>query len=420
MKNNIFIIIYPYKFTDFLWSLLELDELSKFTEVQVWDISKIINLDFANNIAANSSCRKEIINIESILAFISHIHAFIKQNKKNNICILNEVTKISPIGLLVELILYFYLKSTDAKVFDLFNGGVPLLYPNDIVKNNSRHVVFRIYFKIKRLISDSTNNKEMVLRIISHVSSGIGEKIPSCLTHRLVAGNSWHAYALKNFKIGAKLVSGHSHDYSNYLTSIKLLPNQLHKRYLSAVLLDGAGPLFNSDSSLSKRKVFFTSDVWYPELMKFFDYLEERTKVIVEVAGHYKSNHISPAPCFGNRNVRYSSTREMVHHSEYVITRCSTAISYAVLYRKPILFIYSTQLSFDVQAMDNINGMAEVLGTTPINIDNFPKDIERYLRVDETKYSSYESEVLTSYPLGRPNFQIILEDIMGITTQLVK
>ena len=70
--------------------------------------------------------------------------------------------------------------------------------------------------------------------------------------------------------------------------------------------------------------------------------------------------------------------------------------------------------------MDNINGMAEVLGTTPINIDNFPKDIERYLRVDETKYSSYESEVLTSYPLGRPNFQIILEDIMGITTQLVK
>ena len=67
--------------------------------------------------------------------------------------------------------------------------------------------------------------------------------------------------------------------------------------------------------------------------------------------------------------------------------------------------------------MPTINGLAEMLGTKPINIDDFPEDIQRYLKVDETKYAAYEREVLTSDPLGRPNFQIILEDIMGISAE---
>jgi hypothetical protein len=65
--------------------------------------------------------------------------------------------------------------------------------------------------------------------------------------------------------------------------------------------------------------------------------------------------------------------------------------------------------------MDTINGLAEMLGTKPINIDDFPEDFYPYLNVDEAKYASYEREVLTSDPLGRPNYQIILEDIIGIS-----
>jgi hypothetical protein len=232
-----------------------------------------------------------------------------------------------------------------------------------------------------------------------------------------VAGSTWEAFGKQDLPVGTNLVFGHSHDYSIYLTTIKFPPSQKSKKQRTAVLLDAAGPMFNSDSSLTKRRVFITSEIWYPALSNFFTILEKRTKVIVNVSGHYKSTHISPAPCFGNRNVIYGSTCNMVYHSDYVITRCSTAISYAVIFRKPILFIFSTQLSFDVQAMREINGMAEMLGTTPINIDYFPDDIELYLKVDEAKYAAYEIDVLTSSPLGRPNFQIILEDIMEIPIQ---
>jgi hypothetical protein len=417
MNKCVFIVLYPYKFTRFLWDLFKLDEFSKFAEVQVWDISKIINPGFSNSITAKSLYRKEVVNIESIVALILHLRAFVKQNKKNNICILNEVTRFSPMSLLVEFFLCFYLKFVDAKVLDQFNGGIPMSYPSLNVNNNSRNGVFGYFDKICWLIKDSANIRELAFRVTSYASAVIGKLFPTNTTHRLVAGSSWHNSALKGIKSGTKIIFGHSNDYSSYLTSLKLPFMEIHKRQKTAVLLDCPGPMFCDDYAITKRKVFFTSEVWYPALAQFFDYLEGKTEVIVEICGHYKSDHMSPAPCFGNRNVKYGLTHDMVRQSEYVMTCNSTAISYAVLYRKPVLFIYSTQLSFDSLLMLEINGMAEMLGTVPINIDNFPEDIERYLKVDEARYATYESEVLTSDPLGRPNHQIILEDIMGVSTE---
>ena len=417
MNKNVFIVIYPYKFTEFLWNLVELDELSKFTEVQVWDISRIINPGFANSIAVQSLYRKEVVQIESISALLSQFHSFVKQYKESNICILNEVSKNSPLGLLVELILGFYVKSTDAKVFDQFIGGVPILYPGEIAAQKSEAPAFGLYRKIIRLIKYSTNFKDISFKVSAYTSTLIGKLIPTTLTHRFVAGTAWHDLALKSLTSDTKIIFGHSYDYSNYVASVAQPFVEIDKDQNTAVLLDTPGPLFTSDYELTKRTVTVTAPVWYPALIKYFDFLERKTGVIVEIAGHYKSNHISPAPCFDNRIVKYGMTREMVQRSEYVITRCSTAISYAVLYRKPVVFIYSTQLSIDKEAMRNINGMAEMLGNAPVNIDDYPDDIEKYLKVDEVKYAAYERELLTSDPLGRPNFRIILEDIMGIATQ---
>ena len=185
----------------------------------------------------------------------------------------------------------------------------------------------------------------------------------------------------------------------------------------TAVFLSSANPMFGSDEVIHGGDQHFTSEVWYPALARFFDFLESATGGEVEVAGHYKAAFPAIAPCFGNRSVYYGKTREMVRQSEFVITIASTAISYAVLFKKPVIFIYSNQLKGGYGVMRDINGLAEMLGTKPINIDDFPEDIYPYLKVDEAKYAAYEREVLTSDPLGRPNYQIVLEDIMGISTK---
>ena len=101
---------------------------------------------------------------------------------------------------------------------------------------------------------------------------------------------------------------------------------------------------------------------------------------------------------------------------EFVITRMSMAISYAVIFHKPVIFIYSDQIMAERLAMQWMFHMASWLGTTPINIDSPPRNFTSLLQVKESKYKAYETACLTSATTSRPNYQIILEDIMGITT----
>ena len=160
--------------------------------------------------------------------------------------------------------------------------------------------------------------------------------------------------------------------------------------------------------------MYFTSEVWYPALSNFFEFLEGDRQLTVRVAGHYKTNFDSPSLLFGNREVIYGRTPELVASSKFVITRISTAISFAVLYKKPIIFIYSDQLLKDSEFMSQIISISNVLGTSPINIDHFPTNLESYLRVNEDKYRKYTLDFLTSKPNGVPNYRIILQDIMGV------
>lgn len=414
LNRNKFIVIYPYKFTNFLWDILSLDEFSKYSNVEVWDISFLIDKNFANSVSSASLARNELKKIKSIYSFVLNLRKLIRKNNDRNICILNEVPRSSLIGLLINMIIYFCLRSSAVKVVDLYNPGVPATYFDGVKAYNDSKPSPNFLSRIARSIRNSTNFPEFIHKCITYISVKLAVICPMFLTHRLAAGRGWMREAKKNIKSDVAIVKAHSNDYSIFLKNTNFAKRAALKIPKKAVMLDGAGPLFLSDSALTRRTVPFTTDVWYPALVRFFTLLERETNLIVEIAGHYKSNHLSPSPIFGGRNVVYGRTREMVEECEYVITRCSTAISYAVLYRKPVLFIYSNQLIGDLEVMRHIFGMADMLGTKPINIDLFSGDINDYLRVDEARYANYEQEVLTSSPMGRPNFQIILEDVMGV------
>ena len=421
-REAIFVVIYPYKFTEFVWNLIELDEFKRFVDVQVWDISTITTPKFSEGVVTPRCSRSEVITFVSMRHYIIRLLDIRRQAAHKNICILNEITWTSLSESLCNLFLIFVLRNKNVKVFDLYNGGVPLVYPKDNENDYTSQKGSGFFSKLARLIS-STNSRVELLRTLKMICSVFLTKllsrikIPTVLTHRLVAGEQWLSLAKKDQKNEISNVCGHSHDFSNHLLAQKISPSQESIGHKTAVFLSSANPMFGSDEILHGGGQLFTSEVWYPALVRFFDFLEPATGVKVDVAGHYKSAFPAIAPCFGNRSVYYGKTQEMVRQSEFVITIASTAISYAVLLKKPVIFIYSNQLKGNYEPMPTINGLAEMLGTKPINIDDFPEDIQRYLKVDETKYAAYEREVLTSDPLGRPNFQIILEDIMGISAE---
>ena len=416
-QKTIFVVIYPYKFTEFVWNLFELDEFKRFVNVQVWDISPITTPEFSEGVVAPRCSRSEVIICASMGDYVRRLFDLRRQATNTNICILNEVSMSRISEFLCNLLLIIFLKSKSVKVFDLYNAGVPLGYPKDHEHDSPPQKVQGFFSRLIRFISRTTTLAEAVITLGGFFLPKLSKILPIVQTHRLVAGEQWLSLAMKDQRNRICNIFGHSHDYSNHLLAKKPSISHESNGNKTAVFLSSANPMFGSDEILHGGDQRFTSEVWYPALARFFDFLESATGVKVEVAGHYKAAFPAIAPCFGNRSVYYGKTREMVRQGEFAINIASTAISYAVLFKKPVIFLYSNQLKGNSDPMDNINGMAEMLGTKPINVDDIPEDIHPYLKVDEAKYAAYEREVLTSDPLGRPNYQIILEDIMGISTK---
>lgn len=416
INKPLFVVIYPYKFTDFVYDLIELDEFKHYCDVQVWDISSITTPKFSKNVSAKRSSKKEVVEVLKLLDFIRRVYELRQRSFDTKICILNKVTYFTTYEFICNIILSILLKKRNIAIIDLKNGGIPLRYIGETSKHNKINLLSGFIAKVNCFAKDSTTISEAVKNILGIFLSLLSRIIPSAITHRLVAGEDW--LTLDRGKGQGsnqiRLVYGHSHDYSNKLLH-DLKPVSLEKPpKKKAVLLDITGPAFRGDASFNGHKNFLTSEVWYPTLVRFFDRLETATFVQIEIAGHYKTVHPPIAPCFGNRPVFYGKTRELVCNSEFVIAITSTAISYAVIFKKPIIFIYSNQLKSDRIVMRNIYGMAEMLGTSPINIDDPPVEITSLLKINEERYLNYEKACLTSAASKGPNVQIILEEIFNI------
>ncbi len=409
MTRQQLVVIYPYKFHDFVYDLLELSEFKPYCDVVVWDISPITAPGFAKAVSAKRSPRNDVIVIPSLWNFARRTYELSRRSATTKICIVNEVTNGSLFEFICNLLITAFLRTENVAVLDLYNGGIPLRYLGSATQPNLGFVA-----KALRFAKDVSALPEALKKFSSVFFRLLARLLPTATTHRLVAGDDWQAL-VKTAGIERKQIKhvyGHSHDYSNYLLCEQKTAVPVPPPGRTAVLLDGAGPLLGSDAAHLGRKVHFTADAWYPALSRFFDRLEADTGVRIEIAGHYKTAHPAVAPYFGNRSVYYAKTRELVRNSEFVITRASTAISYAVMFRKPVIFIYSNQLKDDRMAMRDIYGLASTLGTEPINIDEPIHEIGRLLNVNEERYRGYEKACLTSTETRKPNAHIILEDIM--------
>ncbi|CAM3852907.1 hypothetical protein [Aquirufa aurantiipilula] len=416
MNKSIYIVLYPYKFTEHIYNYLELDVFKKFSKVEVWDLSPLLTAKFSNSYSAERFESNEICQIKNFSEFIIKLRRLNSQIGNAKICIYNAIPNQSFKDLICNFLIYVYLKKPSLSILKAYFGGIPTHFN---IGNESSLIEKGYFSRIKRLLKTSTSFQEIKRRISSLFFSNFARLLPSTATHLLIAGEHYLEEAISDKTVNktAQKVFLHCQDYSNSLLkrNISQMGNLSEVKY--AVLLDAPGPMFTSDYTILKRKVFLTTEVWYPTLTAFFDKLELDTGVKIKIAGHYKAKHPFIAPCFGNREVYYHKTSDLVKNCEYVITRSSAATSYAVMFNKPVLFIYSDELQGDDLAMHDIYGMAHLLGTNPININQYPDSFNQFLKVNEQHYHYYKMACLTSTLSQRPNVQTILEDIMHIDTK---
>ncbi len=137
---------------------------------------------------------------------------------------------------------------------------------------------------------------------------------------------------------------------------------------------------------------------YFPALQAFFEKIELEYGIPVVIAGHPNSeNDDSYMTRMGGRGVVYGKTAALAIAASLVIIHGSTATSFAVLARKPLISLTSMQLDRSSYGR-HIRAMSFALGSRLIFIDkpnSWSKGVLRAV-VNEQKYHAYESGYLRS------------------------
>jgi hypothetical protein len=186
----------------------------------------------------------------------------------------------------------------------------------------------------------------------------------------------------------AHQIWAHSFDYESYLKCLKKGGEETG-RY--ALFLD-SDFVFHPEWLAAGIKPVVSVEKYYPSLNYFFDRFEEVTGLPVVIAAHPRSRYDLRPQLYAHRVPVLGQTPELVRDATMVLTTHSTAVSYAVLWEKPIVCICTDEYensNYSIYAHEN----SSLLHTPLINVDSFEEaDIDPALlmSVDRAAYARYK------------------------------
>jgi hypothetical protein len=178
----------------------------------------------------------------------------------------------------------------------------------------------------------------------------------------------------------------HALDYDLYLQQ-KDKPYILNQKIW--VFLDENIP-FADDYAHLGLDAYSSPEEYYPLIRNLFDFLEKEYDISIIIAAHPRSHYEKYSDYFGGRVVERGRTVEFIQKAQLVILHYSTAVNFAVLFKKPLVFITSDRLKRS-QEGPQIEMMANYFGKAAINVSKpYAIDIEQALSINEDKYIKYK------------------------------
>ncbi len=151
---------------------------------------------------------------------------------------------------------------------------------------------------------------------------------------------------------------------------------------------------------------------FYDSLNNFFDKLEKKFKKEVVIAAHPKTKKHR---YFGHRKVVRNKTFELSQKCYASIAHTSTAISFSIIYKKPIIFIYNNEmLRADSNKKKKICVLQNELGSSIYNIDkkNCINDLSKNLKkINNYKYDRYFKNYISYKVINKKKIGRIVCDI---------
>jgi hypothetical protein len=339
-----------------------------------------------------------LYNAKNLFGFFKYL-IFLQNNNPIHL-VINFVQNTTFKGTLIN----FFLKLKKIKYFYILNHGHAIPEKNliNLTKSNFLEKFYSAYQKII-----NREFKYIYNRIFIKVFLFIEKVFLLKPDKYLIAGEEHiKAYSYLGDNL---IVPFNSYDYSNYLSNkdVQRIKEKDSKRLICYI--DGAGPAFTGDDSILGKKNILTSKKWYPSLCKFFDSLERKLNATVIVCGHPQSSFGKYPSEFGGREVIYNQTSEIIEQSILVISRGSTAMSYALINKIPILGIFSNEMLQWMKHKRGIHYTFEAIDCDIINIDDYNLDNINLLDLDEAKYENFINKFLrsSSNPNSKLNYEII-------------
>ena len=191
------------------------------------------------------------------------------------------------------------------------------------------------------------------------------------------------------------IIWGHSFDYETYHHCLATLNTPLIKsRY--AIFLDQNAPA-HPDYKFHGNKPPVTQKNYYNSLNKYFDFFEDKTGLEIIIAAHPRSASSNSA-FWGNRQFILDNTPQLVRDSEIVLAHYSTAISFAVLWKKPIIQLTTSEYMKSYR-WDRFVSFSTLLNLKVVNTDDsyINHDMNSGLyKIDQKSYKKYERDYLKS------------------------
>jgi hypothetical protein len=193
-------------------------------------------------------------------------------------------------------------------------------------------------------------------------------------------------------KMSAELIAVNSSDYDNYL-AVKYCNRLVTYQYV--VFLDEYLPHHPDAQMFGLSTV--NADEYYQLLNQFFDNIEEEFGVKVVIAAHPKAELYHTADYFKQREVFFYKTAELIKYANFVLAHRSTAVSFAVLFKKKLIFMYTDYMKEKMAYYyEGMSHMAKTLGADMINISAPVSLKQEDLAYDEKMYNDFKYRFLTS------------------------
>ena len=374
------VVVFPFRFRDFDWQRFELDYLEPQVEIHVHELIDALTPEFGAAYA-NQSENPAVKRFASLKEW----HNEFKKISKDAI-VFNHVRPIN----LKSTLICATLRRSRASVVGFSTGGVPFsdfrLDPErrDLPKSLKKALHF---FRRKLLLVFMPNQV-------------------------VVGGTEEVDRVRRDYPRSTKRVLANSSDFSNSLCFS--LSSDTSK--LTAVYLDTGFPGFPRDEVIEKIVEQVDGQDWYPKLDKFFGFVERELKNKVEIAIHPKHVGRDHQPMFGGRSSVGGKTPKLVKNASLVVATNSTSISYAVAFAKPLILVTSNQIQNgrDQYKASLIANIATETGARIFNIDReyTEQDLREAMVIDNAKYESYKRKYLTSRTDGKPNYQVLLDEVI--------